>query len=412
MFQKSKNIYHLLAAIVANFYYGFPSKRLNVIGITGTDGKTTTTSLVYHILKSAGKKVSMISTVYAKVGDKVYDTGLHTTTPDPFVIQKLLKQSADAGDEYFILEATSHALDQNRVFGIRFAHGLVTNITHEHLDYHKDYDRYVRAKALLLLNADRVYVNHDDESYPLLSCLLQNDGIAYKTYGLTQESDFNTDISQSIATYLSEFNKYNYLAAYAITMSAGLPDEQIFAALKSFKLPKGRLEVIYNNSFKAIVDFAHTPNSIAQVLKSLKTEPGFAGRLIHVFGAAGLRDHSKRKLMGESSATYADIIILTEEDYRTENPQQIAEQIAKGIQEKGFSLYDRDDDNMTSKGYVIITDRQEAIDYAISLANEGDTVVVTGKGHEQSLCRGKVEHPWDDSAAILTSVQHITSAST
>src|SRR3989344_322957 len=168
MLQKLKNLYHLLQSILANLYYGFPSRRLKVIGVTGTDGKTTTTHLIYHILKSSGHKASLISSVYANIAGIIYDTGFHVTTPDVFPLHKYLHQSHRAGDEYFVLETTSHALAQNRVSLIQFEAGLVTNITHEHLDFHKNYEDYVKTKAILLQKAKIALVNADDRSYPLL----------------------------------------------------------------------------------------------------------------------------------------------------------------------------------------------------------------------------------------------------
>lgn len=169
MIQKLKNVYHLLQAILANIWYGFPSRKLKVIGVTGTDGKTTTTHLITHILKTAGKKVSMISTIYAKVGSHEYETGLHTTTPSSFTIQKMLSLAVKDNEEFFVLETTSHALDQNRVWGIKYKIGIITNITHEHLDYHKTYDEYVKSKLKILLNSKLAVLNKDDRSYNLLN---------------------------------------------------------------------------------------------------------------------------------------------------------------------------------------------------------------------------------------------------
>ncbi len=390
--QRIKNILHLFEAIVANIYYQFPSKKLKVIGITGTDGKTTTTHLIYHILKSAGKKVSMISTVYAKIGEESIDTGLHTTTPGVFFLQKLLKKSIENGDEYFILETTSHALDQNRVWGIKFAVGLITNITHEHLDYHKSYQNYLKTKVTLLKKAEARFVNTEDESYRFI-----------KNYKLKIEGyNQKLKILKAVGN-LTKFNRQNYAAAYSVCHYLGLTDRQIIEAMKSFKLPPGRMELVYNGLFKVIIDFAHTPNAFRQVLpevisKYLKKR----GRLIHVFGAAGLRDDSKRPLMGEVSAYYSDVVILTEEDYRTENLYKICKQIASGILKKKFKFIDK---NLLSgdakKIYTIIPNRDEAIRKAIDIAQKNDVVIITGKAHEKSLCRGKIEYRWDEFATVL-----------
>ncbi len=385
------NIYHLFKAILANVYYGFPSKKLKVIGVTGTDGKTTTVFLIYHILKSAGKKVSMVSSIYAKIGEEEFSTGLHVTTPDAILTQKLLKSAGVQGSEYFILETTSHALDQNRSGGIRFDVGLITNITHEHLDYHKTYERYVKAKAKLLLNSKISLINKDDSSAPQLINILKSQNKTFYAYGLKQKADFRFDSKKEVSKDISDFNNYNFLAAYSAAALLKIPEAKVIQALRTFRLPAGRLETIYDKDFRVIIDFAHTPASINNVLAYIKNWLGNNGRLIHVFGSAGLRDYQKRPLMGEASATYADIIILTEEDYRTEIPEEVCRQIAEGINKKG-------------KNHEVIIDRQKAINKAVSLAKKGDIIVLTGKSHEQSLARGKKEYPWDEKKAVFEAI--------
>ncbi|MEK7598094.1 MAG: Mur ligase family protein [Patescibacteria group bacterium] len=352
--QQFKNIYHLFQAILANLFYGFPSRRLKVIGVTGTDGKTTTTHLIAHILKSAGKKVSFISSVVAE--------GFHVTTPSSFALQKLLKQSADNHDEYFVLETTSHALDQNRVWGIKYEIGVITNITHEHLDYHKTFEDYTKTK-LRLIEMSKVGVKNTEK--------IEN--IVKKIPNLT------------------EFNQRNYSSAYLVCKELGLSDGMILKAMKTFKLPKGRFDLVYNKEFKVIIDFAHTPNALLQLLPAIRKLYLKKGRrLIHVFGSAGLRDFTKRPLMGEASDKFSDIIILTEEDYRTEDPKKICQQITTG---------------MKNKDYQIILDRQQAINKAIKIAKKDDVVVLTGKAHEKSLCRGKTEYPWDEYEAVIKALQ-------
>ena len=223
--QRLKNFYHLFEAILANFFYRFPSKKIKIIGITGTDGKTTTTQLIAHILRGNRKKVSYISTINANITGKNYDTGFHITTPSSFVIQKFIKQAVDNQDEYFILETTSHALDQNRVWGIRFEIGVLTNITHEHLDYHLNYLNYIKTKSKLLKMAKVAIVNKDDLSYQYI----KNEKFKKKiTYGkLKIINEING---------LTEFNKYNYSAAYVVCKQLGLADQQIIQAIKTFKL--------------------------------------------------------------------------------------------------------------------------------------------------------------------------------
>src|SRR3989344_3521745 len=312
--RKLKNIYHLFQAVLANLWYGFPSRHLKVIGVTGTDGKTTTTHLIAHILKTTGKKVSFISSVYASIGGQEYGIGFHVTTPSPFALQKLLKQSVDNNDEYFVLETTSHALDQNRIWGIKYEVGVITNITHEHLDYHGTYEEYVITKSKLLFNSKVAVLNADDESYKNIKYQISNikntdQKLKILTYNLSRFKKYD---------YLTKFNQYNYAAAYTVCQQLGLLDEVILAAMKIFKLPKGRLDLVYDKDFKVIIDFAHTPNAFENLLPEIKHQYlKKKGKLIHVFGSAGLRDFTKRPLMGEASTKFSDVIFITEEDYRT-----------------------------------------------------------------------------------------------
>jgi UDP-N-acetylmuramoyl-L-alanyl-D-glutamate--2,6-diaminopimelate ligase len=363
MIQKLKNIYHLFQAILANFYYGFPSRKLNVIGVTGTDGKTTTTHLIAHILKTAGKKVSFVSSVYASIGGRESDIGFHVTTPNSFALQKLLKQSKDNHDEYFVLETTSHALDQNRVWGIRYEIGIITNITHEHLDYHRTFEDYAKTKLKLLKMAK---------------------------FGIKNTCQIAKIVNK--IPDLTKFNQYNYSAAYTVCKKLGLSDKMILMAMKTFQLPKGRLDLVYDKDFKIIIDFAHTPNALLQLLPEIRKKYlKKNGRLIHVFGSAGLRDATKRPLMGKVSSNNADYIILTEEDYRTEKPEEICQQIVSGIR--------------NNKPYEVIINRGQAIDKAVDMAKKGDVVVLTGKAHEKSLCRGKTEHPWSEYEAVDKAIE-------
>ncbi|QQS43775.1 UDP-N-acetylmuramoyl-L-alanyl-D-glutamate--2,6-diaminopimelate ligase [Candidatus Roizmanbacteria bacterium] len=403
--QKLKNQFHLLKAILANTYYGAPSNRLTVIGVTGTDGKTTTSSLIYHILKSAGKKVSVITTVSAVIGGKSYDTGFHTTTPSPFTVQKFLHDAVKEGDEYFVLETTSHALDQYRVYGVDFTYGVITNVTHEHLQYHKTYENYVHAKAKLLKWAKHAFINRDDRSYEILAGIV--DQSKTKTYGLLEKSDYQFDISEKIGKPLAHFNLYNFLAAYAVCSSIGLAEDVIFNAMKSYVLPEGRMEVVYDGDFKVIVDFAHTPNALHEALPSVRAECVKKGRLIHIFGAAAFRDDAKRPLMGQESGKYADLTIITEEDYRTEDPEKIAREIAVGLKKEGFTVVKSEEFGKQVKTYTSIVNRKDAIKRALDIARSGDVIVLTGKGHERSLCRGTVEYPWHDKEAVLDLVKKI-----
>jgi UDP-N-acetylmuramoyl-L-alanyl-D-glutamate--2,6-diaminopimelate ligase len=391
MLRSLKGLYHLLVAVYANIRFGFPSRKLTVIGVTGTDGKTTTTTLIYHILKAAGYKTSMITSVAAVIAGKTYDTGFHVTTPNPYYVQKYLREAVDHGDTHFVLEVTSHGLAQFRVFGVKFAVGVLTNVTHEHLDWHKSFDSYLKTKLSLLKKSAVAVINRDEaEVYNRAIPMLRRRTVV--SYGIRREAKI-TPKSYPFRTRLpGEFNQYNCLAAISAADALGIPKKVVRHTISEFEGVVGRMEVVATKPCTVIVDFAHTPNAID---KALKTARGMAGkRLIHVFGSAGLRDHTKRPLMGKASGDYADIIILTEEDYRTENVETIMDEIASGI-DPGPQIYR-------------YPNRQKAIDYALSMAGAGDLVILTGKGHERSLARGRIEYPWSDRDAIKKAIAKLS----
>lgn len=389
--QSLKNLYHLFVSLLATLFYRYPARKLKVIGVTGTEGKTTTVHLIYHLLKSAGKKASMISTVKAVLGRKEYDTGFHVTTPDPWEIQKYLRQAANEGSEYMVLETTSHALDQNRVAFCRFLIGVLTNITHDHLDYHKTYPNYVAAKCKLLKMAQIPIINRDDKSY---SYVMEELGGKFKrqlvTYGIRNEADFTPKKFPFKASMMGEFNEYNILAACAAVKNLGIEEEQIRKALFTFKPPEGRMEIVNRKPFLVMIDFAHTPNALEKVLFTSRFLT--PKNLIAVFGCPGLRDQEKRPVMGEISARLADYTVITADDPRTENLGLIMEQMAQGCRRAGST---------EGKTFWRLPDRQEAINFAIQkLAQVGDLVVVAGKGHEKSMAIGKKDYPWSDFAAV------------
>lgn len=379
MLAAAKRIYHLCIAVASAIYFGFPGRKLTVIGVTGTDGKTTTTTLIYRILKEAGYKTSMITSVHAVIGGKSYDTGFHVTTPTAFWVQKYLAEAVKNGDTHMVLEVTSHGIAQYRVWGIPFAIGVLTNVTHEHLDWHKTFDNYLFTKLRLLTNSRVAVVNRDEaEVFARIVPYLRDKKLI--TYGIRREAKV-TPVSYPFKTSLpGEFNKYNCLAALAVADELGIPRKTATKAIAGFQGVAGRMETVTKKPFTVIVDFAHTPNAVDRALKTVRAMT--KKKLIHVFGSAGLRDATKRPLMGEASARYADIIILTEEDYRTENVNDIIDAIASGIPE--------------GKTVLRIPNRKDALAKAFSLAKPGDLVMLTGKGHEQSLCRGTVEYPWND----------------
>ena len=388
MVRSLKGLYHLLSAFIAACWYRFPTRNLTVIGVTGTDGKTTTATLIYDILRFAGLKASMISSVSAVIGGKTYETGFHVTTPGAFRIQKYLREAADHGDAYMVLEATSHGLSQFRLFGVRFRVGVITNISREHLDWHRTFDRYLRTKLSLLRRSDIVVVNRDEEELSARA-MAESDGKKVIGYGMRRHADVMPHEFPFTTTLLGDFNRYNILAALAVTVAAlGVDKKTALTAVSKFRGVPGRLEVVRETPFRVVIDFAHTPNAIHHALKTVKALT--KKRLIHVFGSAGLRDREKRPMMGKASGAFSDVIILTEEDYRTENVQTIMDEIASGIPDRTKVLR--------------IADRARAIDAAIREAQSGDTVIITGKSHEKSLCRRRTEYPWDEKAHVLRSI--------
>ncbi|MEK7517380.1 MAG: UDP-N-acetylmuramoyl-L-alanyl-D-glutamate--2,6-diaminopimelate ligase [Patescibacteria group bacterium] len=457
MWQRIKNIYHLGNAFLANLWFGFPSRYLTVIGVTGTDGKTTTVSLIYHILHQAGYNVSMISSVGAVIGGKDYDVGFHVTTPSASALQGFINKAlrslrqfknfsnasvpaahylsprdtvvfGDSSEKfshakapralgYLILEVTSHAIDQNRIWGIPFDIAVLTNITHEHLDYHKTYENYVETKAKLLKMARVAVVNRDDESYNLIKSKVQFKSKKFVTYGMGRNAEVNPKTFPFKTNLIGEFNKYNVLAAVAACRELRISDQFIREALLTFKPPIGREEIVYKDSFTVMIDFAHTPNAFEEILSSIKSplSPRLRrtrGRIIHVFGSAGERDASKRPLMGRVSAKYADVIVLTAEDPRSENVEKIMSEISSGIQNSKLSPHpnplprgEREKGEGEKKYLFKISDRKKAIEAAIKMARKGDFVLVTGKSHEKSMNYGKGEVPWDEYEAVRNSLR-------
>ena len=395
MWQKIKNVYHLLRAYAACIYFGFPSKKLTVIGVTGTDGKTTTSHMIYEILKSAGKKVSLISSIHAQIGEKSYDTGFHVTTPDPVALQRFLKNVVDSNSEYLVLEVTSHGLDQNRIFGIDFNFAVLTNITHEHLDYHKSFENYILAKAKLFRGAKVSILNLDDPSFSKIKKLTKSKII---TYSINKKADFTQKNLPLRLKISGDYNLSNALCAAALASQLDISKKAVTKALNNFQGIKGRMEEVdMGQDYRVIVDFAHTPNGLKQALKSLRSRvEGHGSRIIAVFGAAGERDRSKRPKMGNIAARYADICVLTAEDPRGENVEDICRQIGQGLVKSG---------KKESKDFFKIYDRAKAIEFAVKLAKPTDIVVCFGKSHEKSMCYGKKEYPWDEFKVVESSIE-------
>lgn len=421
---------------IAASFYNWPGRKLTVIGVTGTDGKTTTTNLLYQILRGAGIKAGMISTVNAVIGDEVLDTGFHVTTPDAHDVQRYLARMVEAGLTHVILETTSHGWAQYRVDACEFDIGVVTNITHEHMDEHGSYENYRAAKARLFSSLEITsekpqgnprlgVINRDDlKSFDFLNDFIK---VRKLNYGLNEDADVRAVdvdftpsgihfIAQSrdfhvpvSSTLVGAFNISNCLAALTATVY-GLKIKPKTAAqgIAALEGIPGRMERIdLGQNFTAIVDFAHTPNALKvaleaarEMLAPLPMEEGMGvrGRVISVFGSAGLRDKAKRRMMAEFSAELADLTVLTAEDPRTESLDGILEEMAKGARSKG---------GREGETFWRVPDRGEAIRFALQLAREGDIVLSCGKGHEQSMCFGAREHLWDDRTAMRAALSEM-----
>lgn len=397
--RKLKNTGHLAQAVTATIYNRFPSKGLTIIGVTGTDGKTTTSNLIYHILRAAGKKVAVISTIGAIIDGKSYDTGFHVTTPSPFAIQKYIRLAKKMGCTHIVLEVTSHALDQNRVWGVKFNIGVLTNITHEHLDYHKDYMNYVRTKLRLLKRSDLAIVNSNGQWFSeAQKALPKKKMISYSLHGNNDDDLTMINLPFQIKTNLiGDFNLENIIAATAACIALGIDPLIIDSAVQSFEAPNGRQEVIATSKGPLImVDFAHTANSFENILPEIRKRT--EGRVIHIFGAAGLRDSGKRPEMGKVASFYDDIIILTAEDPRSEKVEDINRQIKDGISNE--FLNETEDGQTEGKVVYEIDDRKKAIQFALSIAGSKDSVIITGKGHERSMNYGSGEVAWSDQEVV------------
>lgn len=413
---------------LAAAFYDWPGRKLTVIGVTGTDGKTTTSNLLYRILVAAGLKAGMISTVNAVIGDETLDTGFHVTTPDAHDVQHYLARMVDAGLTHVVLETTSHGWAQFRVDACEFDIGAVTNITHEHLDQHGSYENYRAAKARLFESLERTLpkpqgnprlavLNRDDRSYEYLSNLVGGQpNSAQVSYGLVQDADVraegivydpsgihftaaSSDFRVAISsTLVGAFNVSNCLAAFTVAVvGLGIAPEVAAQGLAALEGVPGRMERIdLGQDFTAIVDFAHTPNALKVALEAAR--PMTTGRVISVFGSAGLRDREKRRMMAETSAELADLTVLTAEDPRSESLDGILDEMAAGARSRG---------GVEGETFWRVADRGAAIRFALRLARPGDIVLACGKGHEQSMCFGKTEFLWDDRTAMRAALSEL-----
>jgi len=410
-------------------WHDFPSRKMTLVGVTGTDGKTTTVNLIYAILRAAGLDAGMVSTVNARIDDEELDTGLHTTTPDPPDVQRYLARMVETGATHAVLEVTSHGLAQQRVAGCDFDVAVVTNITHEHLDFHGSLAAYEQAKARLFEGLTRSFrkpgvpkvavVNRDDDSYRYLGPLPADRRVIYSTSGpadgstgseatlaevvTAQDVRFAPDRTRFIlrtpageapveTTLVGAFNVSNILAAASVGVAMDVDMDAIRTGVETVQAIPGRMERIEEGQdFLAIVDFAHTPNALQWVLQTARRMAAEDGRVIVVFGCAGLRDREKRTIMGHIAGDLADLVVITAEDPRTENLEEIMAKSAAAAtatgKREGVDLWR-------------VPDRGEAILLACQTAQAGDVVIACGKGHEQSMCFGTTEYAWDDREAM------------
>lgn len=410
---------HIAAAL-----HGFPARKLTVIGVTGTDGKTTTTMMMHQMLLKAGIQAGMISTVSAVIGSDELDTGFHVTTPEAPEIQAYLAKMVEAGMTHVVLETTSHGLVQERVTACDYDLAVVTNITHEHLDFHGSYEAYLEAKGRLFSslkhtplkahgNIGAAVLNKDDRSYAYLKRISPKDKI---TYSMINQADVWADEIQNtpeMLTYrchiegqavmvrtplIGLYNVSNSLAALAAcVLRLGVPLDAALQALADMPSVPGRMQRIdMGQNFTAIVDFAHTPNALLRALET--TRELTQGRIIAVFGSAGLRDREKRRMMPEVSIEKADLTILTAEDPRTEALDDILQDMAEAAVSKG---------GVEGENFWRVPDRGDALRFAARLAEEGDLVIACGKGHEQSMCFGNTEYAWDDRTAMRAALAEL-----
>lgn len=379
------------AQMCAN-WFGRPSEKLQMVGITGTNGKTSTSYFLKHILESAGHRVGLIGTIQNMIGEHTVQTG--QTTPDSYELQELLAKMVEAGCTYAVMEVSSHALDQDRVTGCRFAAAVFTNLTQDHLDYHGTMDVYAAAKKRLFAMSDAAILNSDDAWFsfmsdgimcPMVTYSAQSREATYTAHNVRQRPD-GIDFELVTTGLISRvrlqtpgrFSVYNALAAASCAVTLGIPFEHVMTALRDAGTVKGRAEVVpTGRDFTVVIDYAHTPDGLQNICETLNACK--AGRLVTVFGCGGDRDRTKRPKMAAVAAALSDYVVVTSDNPRTEDPRTIIDDILVGLQGAAVP-------------HTVIEDRTEAIRWAIQNARPGDTILLAGKGHEtyQILSTGTV----------------------
>ena len=382
---------------IASNYYDNPSEKIEVVAVTGTNGKTTTATLLFSLIRKMGFKAGLLSTVENKINENIIPS-THTT-PDAISLNKLLNDMVIEGCAYCFMEASSHALHQHRLTGVQLRGALFTNITHDHLDYHKTFNDYIKAKKILfdtLPSGAFAIVNHDDRHSEVM---LQNCKARKKTMALQSMADYRAKVlengftglhltidNQDLYTQLiGGFNAYNILAVYAAAMELGLDKMEVLTTLSTLQAPDGRFQYIKTTSgITAIVDYAHTPDALKNVLKTIKEIRTGTEQVITLVGCGGDRDKTKRPEMSRIAGEFSDRIILTSDNPRSENPETIIQEMKAGL------------DPVSMKKTLAVTERAEAIKLACTLANAGDILLIAGKGHEKYQEIAGVKHPFDD----------------
>lgn len=393
-------------ALSAASFFDHPSKKLTLVGVTGTNGKTTIVTLLHQLFQDAGYAAGLLSTICNKIGSKTL-AATHTT-PDPISINALLNEMVLAGCTYAFMEVSSHAMVQMRTFGLYFSGGIFSNLTHDHLDYHGSFAAYRDAKKLFfdLLTKDAfALVNVDDKNGMYMT---QNTRAKIKTFSLQNVADYKARILENhfeglmlsiegheiFTRLIGQFNASNLLAIYAAADLLGLPKLEILTGISRLQSAEGRFEWMRSDDgITGIVDYAHTPDALLNVLKTIDTIRTHQEQLITVAGAGGNRDATKRPIMAQIAAQWSNILILTSDNPRNEDPQAILEEMRKGLPVQHF------------KKHLVIADRKEAIKTAVLMAKAGDIILVAGKGHEKYQEINGVRHPFDDKEILYQLLQ-------
>jgi len=395
-----KNSAHALGVIASNFF-GNPSEKLKLVGVTGTNGKTTVATLLYKLFNALGHKSGLLSTVENRIIDQVIPS-THTT-PDPIQLNELLKRMIQAGCTHAFIEVSSHAVDQDRVAGLKFAGGVFTNITHDHLDYHKTFENYIKAKKKFFdeLPSDAfALVNADDKRGMVM---LQNTKASKQSFGLKKMVDFKGKIiTNSIEgleleiggknvwfKLIGDFNAYNLLAVYGVAVLLGEESDNVLTTLSALRGAVGRFELVMPGSkVTAIVDYAHTPDALKNVLETIAQFRTGSEQVITVVGCGGNRDKTKRPLMASIACKLSDKVVLTSDNPRDEDPMEIIKEMQSGILPT------------EARKTLVMTDREEAIKTACMMAKENDIILIAGKGHETYQEIKGVKHPFDDREVV------------